>query len=248
MQKTYKKSYTSLILNKFLSFIKHNKILIIIAIVLAVVFRCFPDIDLYVSSLFYNIDDGLFEYKESFVSNIFYYGVPYLANIIIVSSLSLLVLKLIFKDKLKFIKLKSTLFIVITLALGPGILVNAILKEHVGRARPLHVTEFGGTQEFTPAFMIVNECETNCSFVSGHASFGFFLMSFAFLITNRRKRLMAWIALLILASFTAFSRVMDGAHFLSDIVFAGIFTYLTIKLVYEFLYIKEDNNDKTELK
>ena len=243
MQKTYKRSYASLALHKFISFIKHNKILIIVSIILAIIFRCFPDIDLYVSSRFYNTESG-FAYKDLLISDIFYHGVPYLANIIIISSLTLLLLKLVLRDKLKIVKLRSILFIVLTLALGPGLLVNAILKEHVGRARPHHVTEFGGTQEFTPAFMIVNECDTNCSFVSGHASFGFFLMSFAFLITNKRKRLITWIALLILASYTAFSRVMDGAHFFSDIVFAGIFTYLVIKLVYEFLYI----NDKEEIK
>ncbi len=243
MQKIYKRSYTSLALNKFTSFIKHNKILIIVAIILAVVFRCFPNIDLYVSNLFYNTETR-FAYKNSTISDIFYFGVPYLANIIIVSSLLLLIVKLILRGKLKFIKLRSILFIVITLALGPGLLVNAILKENVGRARPIAITEFGGKQKFTPAFMIVNECDTNCSFVSGHASFGFFLMSFAFLIANKRKRLMAWIALLILASYTAFSRVMDGAHFLSDIIFAGIFTYLIIKLVYEFLYV----NDEEEIK
>ena len=247
MQQTYKKNYSSLILNKFISFIKHNKILIIISIILAIIFRCFPIIDLYVSSLFYNTESG-FAYKDLLISDIFYRGVIYLANIIIISSLTLLVVKLILRDKLKFVKLRSILFIVITLALGPGLLVNAILKENVGRARPHYVTEFGSAQEFTPAFVIANECETNCSFVSGHASFGFFLMSFAFLITNKRKRFVAWLLLLILASYTAFSRVMDGAHFLSDIVFAGIFTYLTIKLVYEFLYINDDANDKTELK
>ena len=247
MQKIYKKSYLSLALNKFISFIKHNKILIIVAIILAVVFRSFPAIDLYVSNLFYS-PENTFTYEHLLISDIFYYGVTYLANIIIISSLTLLILKLIFKDKLKFVKLRSIIFIILTLALGPGLLVNAILKEHVGRARPIAITEFGGIQEFTPAFMIVDECETNCSFVSGHASFGFFLMSFAFLVRNKRKRLIAWILLLIVASCTAFSRVMDGAHFLSDVIFAGIFTYLIIKLVYEFLYVNDDANNKTELK
>lgn len=244
MQKIYKKNYSSLILNKFISFIKHNIILIIVAIILAVVFRFFPDIDIYVSDIFYSTGNG-FAYTDTILSSIFYFGVNYLAKIIIFSSLTLLILKLLLKDRLKFVKLTSILFIITTLALGPGILVNTILKENVGRARPHHVTEFGGTQEFTPAFMIVNECETNCSFVSGHASFGFFLMSFAFLIANKRKRFIAWIALLIIASGTAFSRVMDGAHFLSDVIFAAIFTYLTIKLVYEFFYINE-NDERTK--
>jgi hypothetical protein len=44
-------------------------------------------------------------------------------------------------------------FLLLVLVLGPGLLVNGILKEHWGRVRPLNCQEFGGTGVFTPAFV-----------------------------------------------------------------------------------------------
>jgi lipid A 4'-phosphatase len=52
-------------------------------------------------------------------------------------------------------------------ALGPGLVVNGILKRFWGRARPSAVVEFGGTAQFTPPWQIADQCPKNCSFVSG---------------------------------------------------------------------------------
>ncbi len=43
---------------------------------------------------------------------------------------------------------RVVLFLVGALALGPGLLVNGILKEHWHRPRPVHVTEFGGNKPY----------------------------------------------------------------------------------------------------
>ena len=41
---------------------------------------------------------------------------------------------------------RPVLCLTLSLIVGPGILVNLILKDHWGRPRPVHVTMFGGTQ------------------------------------------------------------------------------------------------------
>src|SRR5882672_9550374 len=68
---------------------------------------------------------------------------------------------------------KALVFIVAATALGPGLIVNTVLKDHWGRARPSQVAEFGGARQYTAAPLPAAQCERNCAFVSGHAALGF---------------------------------------------------------------------------
>ncbi|MBV9860460.1 MAG: phosphatase PAP2 family protein [Alphaproteobacteria bacterium] len=123
--------------------------------------------------------------------------------------------------------LKALVFLVLATALGPGLLANAILKDHWGRARPSQVEAFGGDREFTPAPLIADQCTRNCSFVSGHAALGFSLVSFAFLLPCGRWRRSAQAAAIAFGILVGLGRVAEGKHFLSDIVFAGLLVYGT---------------------
>ena len=68
---------------------------------------------------------------------------------------------------------RSICFIVVFSLLGPGLIVNNVLKDHWDRARPREIAEFGGDKAFTPPLVIADQCERNCSFVSGEAAYGF---------------------------------------------------------------------------
>lgn len=108
------------------------------------------------------------------------------------------------------------------LVLGLGLMVNWALKEHVGRPRPVHTLEFGGTVAHQPVGQVSTLCETNCSFVSGHAATGFVLIGIglgAGPIVRRRW----WAIGLVSGLLVGAGRVMQGGHFLSDILFAGLF-------------------------
>jgi len=119
---------------------------------------------------------------------------------------------------------KNWVYLLITLLLGPGILVNIVLKDNsVGRPRPQHITEFGGNMVYAPVFHYSGECKKNCSFVSGHAAIGFYLLAVAWV---RQRRV--WFAYgIILGGLVGFVRIIQGGHFLSDVLFAGWFTYFT---------------------
>ncbi len=114
-------------------------------------------------------------------------------------------------------------YVALSLLIGPGLLTNGILKENWGRARPAQVTEFGGPATFTPAFVRSTACTRNCSFVSGHAAAGFFLVTFALLATPGTRRRAAVAGTVALGTMVGLARVAQGAHWLSDIVFAGVF-------------------------
>lgn len=122
------------------------------------------------------------------------------------------------------------IFLLFTLGIGPGLIVNAVLKDHWGRARPFQVTEFGGDRQFTAAFVVSDQCNTNCSFVSGDPSLGYFGLAF-FFIARRRRTLIAGAAILA-GTLLGLVRMAQGAHFLSDVIFSGVFTFLAAWLLY----------------
>ena len=115
-------------------------------------------------------------------------------------------------------------FVVLAGALGPGLLVNSGFKDNWQRARPYQVQQFGGTQQFTRAAVMTDQCNNNCSFVSGHVACGFFLAS---LMLVHRRRHGLWGAIGVTAGLAiGFSRMADGAHWLSDVLWASPITML----------------------
>lgn len=109
------------------------------------------------------------------------------------------------------------------LIIGPGLLVNAGLKDHWGRPRPYMTELFGGRLPFVPAGELTHYCHSNCSFVSGEASSIFWLLCLVPLLP-KHLRLRAAITLAALAVFACGLRVAFGAHYLSDVLLGGLST------------------------
>jgi len=95
------------------------------------------------------------------------------------------------------------------------------LKVYVGRARPRDVMAFGGEDVFTPALWLSDACTHNCSFVSGHAALAFWTTAFAFLVP-KESRAIVFVSGLVLGVLMGITRMAEGAHFLSDVVFSGM--------------------------
>jgi lipid A 4'-phosphatase len=129
---------------------------------------------------------------------------------------------------------RTALFLAVSLALGPGLVVNTILKDHWGRARPHQIVAFGGDAHFSPAVLMADQCARNCSFPSGHAALGFWLAAVAMVVPPRWRCLAMGCALAI-GTLVGLMRIAQGAHFLSDVVAAALITiginYLVGRLI-----------------
>jgi lipid A 4'-phosphatase len=178
-----------------------------------------PGIDLWASGLFFRSGEGFF-LADLGVVRALYRSVPWIVAAQVVGIPLLLLLRWWRGREIAGIGLKQGAFVLLVLALGPGVAVNTVFKDHWGRARPLQVVEFGGSRDFTAAPLPATACDKNCSFVSGHASVGFALIAFSFLATGRRRRAIGAGAVAA-GALIGLARMIQGAHFLSDVVFAG---------------------------
>lgn len=120
--------------------------------------------------------------------------------------------------------LRNWVFLSLVLVTGPGLIVNLLLKEYSGRARPANVLEFGGAQPFTPMLRVAENCSGNCSFSSGETALSSAVV-FAVLVLfwpqlNRTGRGLSLAAGLGLVALTLLLRVSLGRHFASDVLFS----------------------------
>ncbi|MBQ1782193.1 MAG: phosphatase PAP2 family protein [Gammaproteobacteria bacterium] len=109
-----------------------------------------------------------------------------------------------------------------TLALGPGLIVNAVMKPWWGHPRPVAVVEFGGTQDYVPP-PLPGAAVRARGFPSGHAASA--AASLALLFVWRRQRWL-WLLSLGLIGLTAAGRLVAGGHFFSDLWWGVYLTYL----------------------
>ncbi len=197
-----------------------------LAIVSGIVFLTWPEIDLAVAGAFWNPETGKFTLARHPVALWFNDFIEHVALVLALFALGGLAYTAWTGWSLLHLRLRHYGFLTLSLLLGPGLIANVLFKNQWGRARPRQIEQFGGDLAFTPPLVIADQCPRNCSFVSGDASMGFALLAVALLIPWARK---TWvIAALLFGAFIGLIRIVQGAHFLSDVIYAGIFVSLTI--------------------
>lgn len=186
-----------------------------------------PDIDTQMSAMFYHAGAGFPLAHDARLLTLRWLGraVP-VALAIFVGIL--VIWRLARQQKFVTISDRALAFIAGSFALGPGLAVNAILKEYWARSRPLSTELFGGTAHFTPAWWPWGECHTNCSFVSGEASAAAVLIAFTVLCPPR-YRLTMTIAVTLWMIAISLNRMAFGAHYFSDVVLGCL---VTLTIVY----------------
>ncbi len=202
------------------------------AVLFSALMYLFPQIDLTVSSWFYKPGKGFL--LEHFYTQlhlaVFRDCMVYLTYLLIIGLTMVLIAGIFFKKYSSLLSMRICLFLLISFAIAPAFVVNDLLKNHWGRARPFQVKQFGGDKEFTPAWVMSNQCEKNCSFTSGETANIFCYLALLFVLN--RKKLVASI-IFTLGFLMTFERIAQGDHFLSDTILSGFIDYLLIWLSYQ---------------
>lgn len=116
---------------------------------------------------------------------------------------------------------RQAIFVLLSVVLGPGLLVNAVFKDHWNRPRPRDIVEFGGPLHYVAAPL---RGTAGASFPCGHCSVGFLYgLGWWLWRTRRPRRAAASLALgLLTGTALGLGRMAAGAHFLSDVVWSAL--------------------------
>jgi membrane-associated PAP2 superfamily phosphatase len=203
----------------------------------------FSGADLAVQALFYIPGAGWAHGGEEPWVFLYRYGnIPAFA----LAAMALIAFVLSFFSKRFLCDRRAGIFMVVYFALGPGLIVNTIFKDHWGRPRPAEIVQFGGTETFRPFWLPGNPGQGR-SFPSGHAAVGFFIMAPFFILRRKApgwaKRALA--AGIFYGALMGLGRMIQGGHFLTDVIWAGCLVYLTgLFLYYLFRLDREDLPDR----
>lgn len=202
-----------------------------IVLALSAYFILLPGVDLAVSRLFYQPDSGFALASDPVLKGLRKSSTYVLATLVLIL-LGVIVAN--WRTRASGLRQYSRRAVVLLAALviGPGLVVNGLLKSTWGRARPIQVDQFGGDAAFTPAWAMSDGCARNCSFVSGEGSSAAWMVIAVFLITPPQWR--RWTVPPILAYAVALSlnRIAFGGHFLSDTLLAWAIVALVLAVLH----------------
>src|SRR5262245_56969030 len=205
-----------------------------IAAVFGLTFGLYPQLDLILAEPFFNPATGIWAAAGP-PSARARDAIAWLIALIAAPAFVALIGKLILPRRPMLLPGRAAVLMILTLALGPGLLANVILKDTWGRPRPIDVTEFGGPLKFVPWWDPRGGCARNCSFVAGEPSGAFWTLAPAAL-TPPHWRALAYGAALAFGTALGLVRAAGGGHFISDVVFSGVFMFLLIWIVHGLYY------------
>lgn len=223
-------------MKRTLDFVKRHPVRTTLAVTAAasLLLWAYPGLDLAATRVFYRPGDGFPAASNAFLRDLRGLGMAAFRWTMAAAVLALAV-PLVAGGARFVLAPRAGLFLLAAALLGPGLLVNGLLKAHWGRARPVDVVLFGGAQDFSGPWVIARGCAENCSFVSGEASSSMFLLGLAMIAPRAWK---PWVAAGAIAFSLAMSvnRIAFGGHFLSDVVIAWCLTVAVLLVVHRAVY------------
>jgi lipid A 4'-phosphatase len=129
----------------------------------------------------------------------------------------------------------AAMLLLLTIVIGPGLIGNAVLKDHWQHPRPRDVLELGGSMHYVPSPLIGGE--GGASFPCGHCTVGF-LYGLGWWVWKRRHPRWAVASLaagLAAGTLLGAGRMAAGAHFLSDVIWSALLAYGVTHILYYYL-------------
>ena len=180
-------------------------------------------IDLTVQRQFFDAELGKFRQEGPILGLLYHFG-PFPAILLVLASLAAFVLSFRISAFTPWRKLSA--YFVLCMLIGPGLLVNAVFKEYWGRPRPRHVEPFGGNYLHEKVWMH-DSSSPGKSFPCGHCSMGFYFLAAALVMRRWRRALTVSGFAVAFGAAIGAVRIIQGGHYLSDVLWAGGFCLLT---------------------
>ncbi len=210
-------------------------VILVIGAVTALVFSLYPQLDVQFVALFYDPRSRTWPYADNAFLQGFRKSNTVITVMVAVAAAAALALRVVRPQARLLMSARVAIFLLATLAVGPGLVTNTALKPYWGRPRPQELTQFGETLDFVAWWNPFGRCDSNCSFVSGEASSAFWLLALA-VVLPARYRVWGVLAVVVYGLAIGLARIAMGGHFVTDVAFAGVFTALAIWLVHGVIF------------
>jgi membrane-associated PAP2 superfamily phosphatase len=206
-----------------------------LALVIALLFGLYPELDLKLAALFYDRQTGSFPLKLNSAAGLVRDAAMWIAWGLAAPAIAALIVKLVRPDRPLIMSGRALVFLLATLTLSAGVLTNLTFKAYWGRPRPVLVTEFTGDLPFVAWWDPRGGCTRNCSFFSGEGATAFWTLAPAALAPPTWRPL-AYGAATVFGVVTSGLRMAFGGHFFTDVAIAGLVTFLVIWLTFALIY------------
>jgi lipid A 4'-phosphatase len=139
---------------------------------------------------------------------------------------------------------KPSLVVILTAILGPGLLVNGILKPNWGRPRPSEIAGMGGDREYRRVWEPQGPGHGR-SFTCGHCAMAYAVSSVAaFYPLHPVVAVIALTGGLAFGTAAGIARLVQGGHFPTDIIWSGVLVLMLVAALYYLVFrIPEAPND-----
>jgi membrane-associated PAP2 superfamily phosphatase len=187
------------------------------------------NIDRDVSLWFFNASTRSFPWRHEFLlDTVFHHWAKY--AVVLTTCIAAVLLALTWMVRRLRPHRALLLFIVLAMTLAPATVTA--LKLVTDRPCPWDLVDFGGSTPYTRLFQPrnVTHAQGQC-FPAGHASTGFALMAFYFAAYRERRHALARAALsigVLAGLLLGISRIAQGAHFVSHVLWAGLICWLVM--------------------
>lgn len=204
-----------------------QKLILVLLFIAGLVIVCSPMTDSYLSLVPYNPINRTFYGETHLWCKIVYYGVNIATALLIVVPLILLFTSRKSDPTKKRSIQRMVIISYLSLAIGPGLIVNSMLKENWGRARPYQVIR--DHHPFSLPWQPHFNRPVDNSMPSGHVSIGAFI-GIPFIAARRRKIgvLLSGVGFILVGLV----RWLQGGHYFSDICLAAIMVWIVSIVVF----------------
>ena len=211
-------------------------VLIAASMLVIVIFTRLPQLDLNLAKLYFV--DGEFVLRSSPLISGLRMTFWNLSLLMVIVAVVVLSLAHHFHWPQRLLPIREWNVILWGFLLGPGILVNVLLKGFSQRARPRDILSFGGDKFYSPIGQFSGQCDFDCSFVSGEVSgTTMFCLACIVLIQHHQNRLnLRWqqgmyAILVFVFTYVFVHRILTGGHFVSDAMLGALLTALVATMV-----------------
>lgn len=125
----------------------------------------------------------------------------------------------------------AMLYLLLAMGLG-SLITHGLFKSFWGRPRPVQTVYFNGSQPFYPFYLPgrVDSPRHFASFLSGHATMGFYFFALTILSLRIRSNALFYLSIAltsILGLWLSYARISLGGHYFSDCLAAAAVMWLS---------------------